>query len=130
MKNALQRQRSLSYLFLLAALAVCVCLQIITGAVQPQGLLAVLASTFRAPGYVSYPYNASIQVTLLSSPTALYAGTVPNSFVLRTSDGALVRKVPESLFAVYKGILYSEAIDGQTGNVKWQNQQIEQFHVA
>lgn len=106
MKNSLQPRRSLSYFFLLAALAVCVCLQIVIGAVQPQGLLAVLASLFRAPGYVSYPYNASFQVTLLSSPTAFYTGTVPNSFIWRSNDGAITQKVPERLFAVYKDILY------------------------
>jgi len=108
MKNAIQGRRSLSYLFLLVALAVCVCLQIIIAAVQPQGLLAVLASLFRAPGYVSYPYNTSIQVTLLSSPTGLYAGTVPNSFALRAGDGAVAQKVPERLFAVDKDILYTD----------------------
>ena len=115
MKNTLQGRRSLTYLFFFAALAVCVCLQIIIASVQPQSLLAVLASLFHAPGYVSYPYGTSMQVTLLSSPTSLYAGAVPNSFELRAGDGAVVQKVPENLFAIYNDILYTDtfAIDSQ-----------------
>ncbi len=117
MKNTLQPRRSLSYLFLLAALALCVCLQIAIAAVQPQGLLAVLASLFRAPGDASYPYNATFQVTLHSSPGALYAGTVPDSFVLRSNDGTIVQQVPERLFAVYKDIIYTDTFtsDSQSG---------------
>ena len=117
MKNTLQRRRSFSSLYFLVALVVCICLQIIVATVQPEGLLAVLASMFRAPGYISYPYNNSIQVTLLSSPAALYAGAVPNSFVLRAGDGAVVQKVSDNLFATYQGILYTDAltIDSQDG---------------
>jgi outer membrane protein assembly factor BamB len=35
-----------------------------------------------------------------------------------------------SFFNMTTFTLTSEALDGQTGNVKWQNQQVEQFHVA
>lgn len=117
MKNTLQRKRSLSYLFFLAALTICVCLQIVIAAVQPQGLLAALGSLFHMPGYVSYPYNTPMQVTLLSSPTALYAGAFPNSFVLSAGDGTVEQKVPENLFAVYNDIIYTNTStsDSQSG---------------
>lgn len=116
MKNTLQNRRSLSSLYFLAALVVCICLQIMIAAVQPEGLLAVLASLFRAPGYISYPYNNSTQVTLLSSPAALYAGAVPNSFMLRAGDGVVEQKIPDNLFATYKDILYTNTfpIDSQS----------------
>lgn len=109
MNSSLPRRRSPAYLFLVPALALCICLQIIISALQPQSLLAVLAALFRAPGYASYPFSLPIQVTLLSSSGALYAGTVPNSFVLRAGNGTVVQKVPESIFATYKGILYTSA---------------------
>ena len=102
-----QQKRSLPYILLLPALAVCVCLQLGIAALVPQGFLAALISLFKAPGYASYPYNTSMQVTLFSSPTMLYAGMVPDSFALRTGDGTAVQKVPERLFAVYKDILYT-----------------------
>jgi outer membrane protein assembly factor BamB len=35
-----------------------------------------------------------------------------------------------SLFNTTTFTLISEALDGQTGVVKWQNKQVEQFHVA
>src|SRR5690348_10123805 len=104
MKNSLQQRRSLSYLFLLVALAVCVCLQIILSRVQPPSMQAILASLFRAPGYASYPYGTPMQVTLLSSPTSLYAGATPTSFALRAGDGAIIHKIPENVFAIYNDI--------------------------
>jgi outer membrane protein assembly factor BamB len=77
------------------------------------------------------PYVAGSDMeALLAGNTVYVTGYEAVTTIVSFHMTLSVYQTLNSFFNMTTFTLTSEALDGQTGNVKWQNQQVEQFHVA